>query len=57
MKTQIKENNYYIFWVIAMIAFIAPQVFGAIAYHRIADYLNGKPIMVEVVEPIDLKQK
>ena len=48
MKTQIKENNYYIFWVIAMIAFIAPQVVGAIAYHRIADYLS-KPVQVEVL--------
>ena len=48
MKTQIKENNYYIFWVIAMIAFIAPQVVGAIAYHRIANYLSN-PVQVEVV--------
>ena len=48
MRTQIKENNYYIFWVIAMIAFIAPQVVGAIAYHRIADYLSN-PVQVEVV--------
>ena len=48
MKTQIKENNYYIFWIVAMIAFIAPQVVGAIAYHRIADYLSN-PVQVEVV--------
>ena len=48
MKTQIKENNYYIFWIVAMIAFIAPQVFGAIAYHRIEDYLSN-PVQVEVV--------
>ena len=48
MKTQIKENNYYIFWIVAMIAFIAPQVFGAIAYDRIADYLSN-PVQVEVV--------
>ena len=33
-----------------MIAFIAPQVFGAIAYHRIADYLNGNPVKVQVVD-------
>jgi len=48
MRTQIKENNYYVFWIVAMIAFIAPQVFGAIAYHRIADYLSN-PVQVEVV--------
>ena len=51
MKTQIKENNYYIFWIVAMIAFIAPQVFGAIAYHRLADILT-KPIQVEHVNEI-----
>ena len=50
MKTQIKENNYYIFWIVAMIAFIAPQVVTAIAYHKLADMLT-KPIEVEIVEP------
>ena len=54
MKTQIKENNYYIFWIVAMIAFIAPQVMTAIAYHKLADILN-KPIEVEIVEPSKLK--
>jgi len=49
MKTQIKENNYYIFWIVAMIAFIAPQVVTAIAYHKLADMLT-KPIEVEIVE-------
>ena len=49
MRTQNKENYYYIFWVIAMIAFIAPQVLTAIAYHRIADYLNNKPVKVQYV--------
>tara|TARA_Y100001951_G_C11027835_1_gene123301 strand:+ start:265 stop:438 length:174 start_codon:yes stop_codon:yes gene_type:complete len=50
MKTQIKENNYYIFWIVAMIAFIAPQVVTAIAYHKLADMLT-KPVQVEIVEP------
>ena len=54
-RTQNKENYYYMFWIVAMVAFIAPQVLTAFAYHRIADYLNGRPIMVEVVEPIDVK--
>ena len=48
MSTQNKENYYYIFWVVAMVAFIAPQVVGAIAYHRIADYLSN-PVQVEVI--------
>ena len=48
MRTQNKENYYYFFWVIAMIAFIAPQVMTAIAYHRLADLLT-KPIQVEHV--------
>ena len=49
MRTQNKENYYYFFWIVAMVAFIAPQVVGAIAYHRIADYLSS-PIQVEVVD-------
>ena len=48
-RTQNKENYYYAFWIVAMVAFIAPQVVGAIAYHRIADYLSS-PIQVEVVD-------
>ena len=48
MRTQNKENYYYIFWVVAMIAFIVPQVFTAIAYHRLTDLLT-KPIQVEHV--------
>ena len=48
MSTENKENYYYIFWVVAMVAFIAPQVVGAIAYHRIADYLSN-PVQVEVI--------
>ena len=54
MRTQNKENYYYIFWVVAMVAFIVPQVVTAIAYHKLADILN-KPIEVEIVEPSKLK--
>ena len=49
MRTQNKENYYYIFWVVAMVAFIVPQVFTAIAYHRLADHLDGT-IKVEVIK-------
>ena len=54
MRTQNKENYYYIFWVIAMIAFIAPQVMTAIAYQRLGDILS-KPIQVEVVNPMRIE--
>ena len=54
MRTQNKENYYYFFWIIAMVAFIAPQVVTAIAYHKLADRLS-KPIQVEIVEPSKLK--
>ena len=54
MRTQNKENYYYIFWVVAMIAFISPQVMTAIAYHRLGDILN-RPIKVELVSPLKLK--
>ena len=37
MRTQNKENYYYMFWVVAMVAFIVPQVFTAIAYHKLAN--------------------
>ena len=40
-RTQNKENFYYVFWIVAMIAFIVPQVFTALAYHRLADHLAG----------------
>ena len=33
-----------------MVAFIVPQVVTAVAYHRIADYLNDRPVKVEVVK-------
>ena len=48
MRTQRKENYYYIFWTVAMIAFIVPQVITAFAYHRLADHLDGS-IKVEVI--------
>ena len=48
MRTQNKENYYYWFWIVAMIAFIVPQVFTAWAYLRIVDVLES-PIRVEVV--------
>ena len=54
MRTQNKENYYYFFWVIAIVAFIAPQVMTAIAYHKLADILS-KPVQVEVVNPMKIK--
>ena len=48
MRTQNKENYYYWFWIVAMVAFIVPQVFTAWAYLRIVDVLES-PIRVEVV--------
>ena len=54
MRTQNKENYYYFFWIVAMVAFIVPQVVTALAYHKLADILN-KPIEVEIVEPSKLK--
>ena len=49
MTTQPKENYYYFFLIVAMIAFIIPQVITAFAYHRLADHLDGT-IKVEVVK-------
>ena len=53
MRTQNKENYYYVFWVVAMIAFIVPQVVTAFAYQRLADRIT-KPIQVEIVKPSQL---
>ena len=47
MRTQNKENYYYLFWIVAMVAFIVPQVVTAYAYTKLADYLS-KPVEVEV---------
>ena len=54
MRTQNKENYYYIFWVVAMVAFIVPQVATAVAYHKLYDILR-EPIQVEIVNPSKLK--
>ena len=54
MRTQNKENYYYFFWVVAMVAFIAPQVMTAFAYHKLADILS-KAVQVEVVNPMRIK--
>ena len=54
MRTQKKENYYYIFWTLAMIAFIVPQVFTAYAYMSIKTLLE-KPFKLEIVEPSKIK--
>ena len=54
MRTQNKENYYYFFWVVAMVAFIARQVMTAFAYHRLAEIVS-KPVQVEVVNPMRIK--
>ena len=44
-RTQNKENYYYVFWIVAMVAFIVPQVFTAYGMARsmkIRDYLDTK---------------
>ena len=56
MRTQNKENYYYIFWIVAMVAFIVPQVFTAIAYIKLADIIKD-PIKVELVNEAKLKVK
>ena len=47
MRTQNKENYYYFFWIVAMVAFIVPQVFTAIAYNKLANILNA-PLEVKI---------
>ena len=54
MTTQYKESKYYIFWTVAMTAFIVPQVFTAYAYMSIKDLLD-KPIQAELVKPVKIK--
>tara|TARA_B100000482_G_scaffold58615_1_gene40468 strand:- start:867 stop:1046 length:180 start_codon:yes stop_codon:yes gene_type:complete len=56
MRTQNKENYYYIFWIVAMVAFIVPQVFTAIAYMKLANIIK-EPIKVELVNEANLKVK
>ena len=48
-RTQNKENYYYLFWIVAMVAFIVPQVYTAVAYTRLADILES-PIKVRMVD-------
>ena len=48
MRTQNKENYYYFFWIVAMVAFIVPQVVTAYAYTKLADYLS-KPVQEEAL--------
>ena len=47
-RTQNKENYYYWFWIIAMIAFIVPQVFTAWAYTRLVDIFEN-PVKLEYI--------
>ena len=54
MRTQRKENYYYVFWTVAMIAFIVPQVVTAYAYMNIKILLE-KPFKIEIVESSKLK--
>ena len=56
MRTQNKENYYYIFWIVAMVAFIVPQVFTAIAYMKLAEIIE-EPIKAELVNEAELKVK
>ena len=54
MRTQRKENYYYIFWTVALTAFIVPQVFTAYAYMNIKSLLE-KPFKIEVVEKVKVR--
>ena len=47
MRTQNKENYYYMFWVVAMVAFIVPQVYTAIEYNKLANILT-QPVKVVI---------
>ena len=49
-RTQNKENYYYLFWVVAMIAFIVPQVFTAYGIMKITDFLEEKVDKVILIE-------
>tara|TARA_B000000557_G_scaffold262908_1_gene264645 strand:- start:1965 stop:2123 length:159 start_codon:yes stop_codon:yes gene_type:complete len=48
MRTQNKENYYYVFWVIAMVAFIIPQIFTAYSVQSVLQRLD-KPIEIEIL--------
>lgn len=49
-RTQNKENYYYLFWVVAMIAFIVPQVFTAYGIIKITDFLDSRVEKVILIE-------
>ena len=49
-RTQNKENYYYVFWVVAMIAFIVPQVFTAYGIMKITDFLDSRVEKVILIE-------
>ena len=48
MRTQNKENYYYMFWIVAMVAFIVPQIFTALAYHKLVNILTQQTVEVEI---------
>tara|TARA_B100000945_G_scaffold318287_1_gene322819 strand:- start:1227 stop:1385 length:159 start_codon:yes stop_codon:yes gene_type:complete len=48
MRTQNKENYYYVFWIIAMVAFIIPQIFTAYSVQSVLERLDG-PIKIELI--------
>ena len=54
MTTQKKETAYYVFWTVAMVAFIVPLIFTAYAYMNIKDLLD-KPVKVEVVDGVRVR--
>ena len=54
MRTQRKENYYYVFWTIAMVAFIVPHVLTAYAYMNIKNLLT-EPINVKVNDGVKIK--
>ena len=49
-RTQNKENYYYIFWIVAMVAFIVPQVFTAYGIMKVTDFLENKVDKVILIE-------
>ena len=49
-RTQNKENYYYVFWVIAMVAFIVPQVFTAYGIMKVTELLEEKVDKVILIE-------
>ena len=53
-RTQNKENYYYIFWIIAMVAFIVPQVFTAYGIMKITNFLDNKVDKV-IIQEIKIK--